>query len=222
MSSIFDQYNDEFAAKTQKISNLISHVTSYETNPVKKMVLLREAEKLLAEAGEDLKLMGIEARGTRDPSVKEELTGKMSSYKRTLTSLRGDYQQTLDREEREGLLGGSGEHRFSQGGHIQEQRDRLLKTTDRLDEQTQRIQDSRRTVLEIEEVAMEITSELGRNREKITGVHDKVREVSGMTASARRLVHSMNKREVQQKFVLYGIALLLVVGVCVAVYLAVQ
>lgn len=39
-----------------------------------------------------------------------------------------------------------------------------------------------------------------------------------MTASARRLVHSMNRREVQQRFMMYSIGLLLVVGVVIAVY----
>lgn len=39
-----------------------------------------------------------------------------------------------------------------------------------------------------------------------------------MTTSARRLVHSMNRREVQQKFLLYGIGLMLVIAVIVSVY----
>lgn len=48
--------------------------------------------------------------------------------------------------------------------------------------------------------------------------HLQVRDVSGMTTSARRLVHSMNRREVQQRFMMYSIGLVLVVGVIVAVY----
>ena len=39
-----------------------------------------------------------------------------------------------------------------------------------------------------------------------------------MTTSARRLVHSMGRRETQQKFMMYSIGLLLVVGVMIAVY----
>lgn len=31
---------------------------------------------------------------------------KMSSYKKTLQSLRGDYQRAVEKQEREGLLGG--------------------------------------------------------------------------------------------------------------------
>ncbi|CAN0068051.1 unnamed protein product, partial [Phaeothamnion confervicola] len=68
--------------------------------------------------------------------------------------------------------------------------------------------------------ALEITSELGRNREKITAVHDKVREVSVMTGSARRLVHSMSKREVQHKFILWGLAFILLGAVALVIYFA--
>lgn len=45
-----------------------------------------------------------------------------------------------------------------------------------------------------------------------------VRDVSGMTTSARRLVQNMNRREVQQRCMMYGIGLILVVGVIIAVY----
>ncbi|CAN0532423.1 unnamed protein product, partial [Scytosiphon promiscuus] len=39
-----------------------------------------------------------------------------------------------------------------------------------------------------------------------------------MTTSARRLVHNMNRREVQQRCMMYGIGLILVVCVVIAVY----
>lgn len=53
---------------------------------------------------------------------------------------------------------------------------------------------------------------------RVLGCSLQVRDVSGMTASARRLVHSMNRRETQQRVMMYSIGLLLVVGVMVAVY----
>lgn len=34
------------------------------------------------------------------------VNSKMSSYKKTLQSLRGDYQRAVEKQEREGLLGG--------------------------------------------------------------------------------------------------------------------
>ena len=65
------------------------------------------------------------------------------------------------------------------------------------------------------ETAMEITSELARNREKIESAHGRVREVSGLTNRARRIVQSMSRREVQQKLAMYmvsgGLILLLII-----------
>lgn len=59
---------------------------------------------------------------------------------------------------------------------------------------------------ETESVALEITEELGRHRETISSAHGRVRQVSGMTNRARRIVQSMGRREVQQKLILYGVA----------------
>jgi hypothetical protein len=77
-----------------------------------------------------------------------------------------------------------------------------------------------RTVAETEEVANEITSELGRNREKIESSHGKVREFIGMTDSARRLLQSMNRREIQQKMTLGFIAIILIIAIVITAYYA--
>jgi hypothetical protein len=49
-----------------------------------------------------------------------------------------------------------------------------------------------------------------------------VREVSGMTATARRLVHSMSKREVQQRFILWGVAAFMLLAIILVIYFAVK
>jgi hypothetical protein len=45
-----------------------------------------------------------------------------------------------------------------------------------------------------------------------------VNEFTGMTDSARRLIHSMSRREVQQKMILSFIALVLLAGIVVTIY----
>jgi hypothetical protein len=82
------------------------------------------------------------------------------------------------------------------------------------------ILNAQRTVGSTEEVALEITSELAKNREKIESAHSKVREFSGMTDSARRIIHSMNKREVQQKFVMGGLGLIILGAIVFVIYYA--
>jgi len=75
-----------------------------------------------------------------------------------------------------------------------------------------------RTVAETEEVGLEISAELTRNREKIQSAHAKVREFGGITDSARRLLSSMARRDVQQKFILFFIAIVLIIAIVVTVY----
>ncbi|CAN0354666.1 unnamed protein product, partial [Phaeothamnion confervicola] len=113
-------------------------------------------DALLGQADDLIKQMEIEVRSTPDQGTKRDLQSKVATYKKTLASVRGDYKRAKELEERDGLFGSDATHR-----------DRLLKTTERLDQQGQRLEGSKRTVMEIEEVALEITSELGRNREKI-------------------------------------------------------
>ena len=62
------------------------------------------------------------------------------------------------------------------------------------------------------------SAQLGRNREKIQSARSKVLEVSSMTNQARRLVHSMSKRETQQKIMMYGLAFILIGAIVVVVY----
>ena len=71
---------------------------------------------------------------------------------------------------------------------------------------------------ETEQVALEITEELGNNREKLMSAHGRVREVGGLTGRARRILYGMNQRAMQQKLVMYGVAVGLVVGFTVLLW----
>jgi hypothetical protein len=105
--SIFDAYHDEFAAVTGDISRQISHVISYDPDPKARRNQLRQADAMIGQANDLLKQMEIEVRSTADKGTKADLQSKVASYKKTLTSLRRDYQNALEREEREGLMLGA-------------------------------------------------------------------------------------------------------------------
>ena len=53
---------------------------------------------------------------------------------------------------------------------------------------------------------MDITGELQRNRETISGVRGHIADTSGALGTARSLINSMQKREVQQKAILGFVA----------------
>jgi len=143
-----------------------------------------------------------------------------------------------------------------------EQRDRMLMQNERLQSQNSTIRNAIEMAEETEGVAMEISQELGRHREKIKvrrakgggacrrranarerdaaararyraaerdmsvtwrararqSIHGRVHETSDMAERARRLLGRMNRREVQQKIILGGVALILLGAIGVIIY----
>jgi vesicle transport through interaction with t-SNAREs 1 len=87
----------------------------------------------------------------------------------------------------------------------------LQKNEELMAAQNDRLERARRTMQETEQVALEITEELGNNRETLTSAHGRIREVSGLTGRAKRVLNRMSQRALQQKMILYAVAIGLVV-----------
>ncbi len=79
------------------------------------------------------------------------------------------------------------------------------------------IANATKTVYETEEVGMEITNELAKNRSKIEASQAKATEFTGMTDVARRMLGSMQRRDVRQKFILAFIAIVLIIAIAVTI-----
>ena len=123
-----------------------------------------------------------------------------------------------EKAERASLMSGGRNNDGGVSGASQEQRDRMLQTNERLQNQNNQIRNAIEIAEETEGVAMEITQELGRHRERIKSIHGRVHETSDMAERARRLLTRMNRREVQQKLILAGVALVLLAAIGVIIY----
>ncbi len=173
MRSIFDAYDEEFAAVTGEISRQISHVRTYETDDQTKQNILRSLDGQLGQAFDLMKQMEFEVRSTENPHEKCALHDRVMSYKQALISLREDYQGVLELEQKRDLMQGAGNespssfHRFQQA--------RMGRAGQQLDEQSRMLDDGKGMVFEMEDVANDISLELGRNRETIKSAHGKVR-----------------------------------------------
>ncbi|KAL7426206.1 hypothetical protein ACHAXH_000368 [Discostella pseudostelligera] len=178
---------------------------------------LRMASALLQQADDLLKQMGLEARTVEDTSAKRDLLGKVRVSKARLANLRDDYEVAKSAVERESMGlpissssrgGGDIESGGGRGGSSKSNNrntQRLLSNTESLQSQNDTLANARSIMAETESVALEITEELGRHRETISSAHGRVRQVTGLTNRARRIVQSMSRREVQQKLILYGV-----------------
>lgn len=183
----FERYDDEFTSLIAQIEKALHDEppSSYTQN------LLRQCDDLI-------KQMALEARSVGNSDLKRDLLQKVRDCKST-------YQSLQQQSERQGLL--------ARNGSQSNQRERLLlqKNEDLLSSQNNTLERARRTMEETEAVALEITEELGHNREKISSAHGRVREMSGLTGRARRILYNMNQRAMQQKVLMYAVAIGLVV-----------
>lgn len=145
--------------------------------------------------------------------------------KTRLANLRDDYESAKNHVERSSLgltedieLGGGTRNNNNGRNRSNGSKERLLSNTDSLQQQSDTLANARSIMAETEGVALEITEELGRHRETISSAHGRVRQVTGMTNRARRIVQSMSRREVQQKLILYGVAGTIVLVFLMLVY----
>lgn len=185
----FDRYDDEFQSLMRQIEKSLAPEETSGSNLTHN--LLQQCEDLI-------KQMALEARSVPDPNLKRDLLDKVRSCKSEWAGLK-------DQANQKGLFenanGGGGA-----GGNGRNYRDRMQANEDALGQQNETLENARRIMEETEVVALEITEELGYNREKLVSAHGRIHEVTGMTGRARRLLNSMNQRAVRQKMAMYGVA----------------
>lgn len=233
MSDIpFERYDAEFLSLTDQVQTSIrclgNACSQRSSSPPKSPdTQLKYCSGLLSQCDELLKQMQIEARSVDDATAKRDLLQKVRTCKANLANLRDDYNAAKIMVERESLSlsNGDGDSASSpdiengKGSPSASHRERLLQTSNQISRQNETLNNARRVMAETEEVAMEITSELDRNREKIASSHSRVRDVSGLTNQARRIVQSMSRREVQQKLMMYMVGAMLVLAIIVILYI---
>lgn len=175
-SATFERYDDEFRSLMQQIEDSLD-----QDDSTIGVMLLQQCDDLI-------KQMSLEAR-SMPSTIKSKMMNQVKAYK-------DQYQQVQTRMEKQSLMAGTAAN----------EPDGLFRQTeDTVSRQNETLERARRVMQETETVALEITEELGHNREVLLSAHGRVREVSGLTGRARRILSSMNQRAVQQKLVLYGV-----------------
>lgn len=187
----FERYDDEFKSLMLQIEkSLAPEETSSNSNLTQN--LLQQCEDLI-------KQMALEARSVPNPNLKRSLLDKVRACKAQWSGLK-------DQANQKGLFENANTGGSGSAGNGRSYRDRMQSNEDSLGQQNDTLDNARRIMEETEVVALEITEELGQNREKLMNAHGRIHEVTGMTGRARRLLTSMNRRAAQQKMCLYGVA----------------
>eukprot|EP00558_Chaetoceros_sp_UNC1202_P007103 CAMPEP_0197245876 /NCGR_PEP_ID=MMETSP1429-20130617/10526_1 /TAXON_ID=49237 /ORGANISM="Chaetoceros sp., Strain UNC1202" /LENGTH=227 /DNA_ID=CAMNT_0042706449 /DNA_START=77 /DNA_END=763 /DNA_ORIENTATION=+ len=207
----FSRYNEEFDSLTTQIRSTLTTITDTLQNDPANTTLqskMSHADNLLSQTKDLLKQMTVESRSVGDASLKEECMRVVRVAKGNQANLLDDVKAVRSEVERHSLLSGDRDRDIESGrGANSAVKEHLLKTTNTLQSQNSTLENAKRVMAETEGVALEITEELGRNRESIESAHSRVRGVSSLTNRARRVLVSMQRREVQQKMITYGIGI---------------
>lgn len=195
MTDTFQRYDEEFRSLLQQIES------SLEREPPGPFT-----ENLLQQCDDLMKQMALEAR-SQPSDVKPQLLAQVRTCK-------SEYQVLRSRADKQALLSSSSSSSGNKNNNNRSQSERALlqKNEDMLAGQNDTLERARRTMADTESVALEITEELGNNRATLLSAQGRVREVSGLTGRARRILVAMNQRAMQQKLITYGVAVGLVVA----------
>jgi hypothetical protein len=174
MSSITEAYEIEFKALEDEIKKAMA---SYSSNNERSKVasLSRQVEALFGQGTDLAKQMEVEVRSLSG-SERRASNEIVSNWKRSLTASKANFQKMkssskAQREEDRMELGMAGS---SSSGKSTEQRQRLLSANERLSNTSDTLHGAQRTAAEAEEVGIEITQELARNRERLVSAQSKV------------------------------------------------
>lgn len=150
---------------------------------MKKLLSGETSPQLLDDCHSILQQLAMEARSIDDNDVKEEWMSRVRLYRSQFQTLRGDI-------ERQQLVGDAASTNSPA-------RQSLHNAQDMLERQNATLEAARRTMAETEQIAVDTTEELGRNRATIESSRSHVGELRSMTEQAKGLLDSMAKKRWQ-------------------------
>eukprot|EP00529_Nitzschia_sp_RCC80_P037516 CAMPEP_0113455242 /NCGR_PEP_ID=MMETSP0014_2-20120614/8274_1 /TAXON_ID=2857 /ORGANISM="Nitzschia sp." /LENGTH=150 /DNA_ID=CAMNT_0000346665 /DNA_START=187 /DNA_END=635 /DNA_ORIENTATION=- /assembly_acc=CAM_ASM_000159 len=150
MSAAFQRYVEEFKSLQRQIQSSLDDPLSLADDLENGG---GQTSNNLSQCDELLQQMALEARSSPDVSQKKELLAKVKSYKSDLKGLKDDYNKKSLMAGSRGLNGG--------GGGGSQHKERLLKQQEMLNGQNSQLDSAMRVLQETEQVALEITEELG-------------------------------------------------------------
>lgn len=171
-------------------------------------VQLQQAESLLRRID----------MGTSDDNAAESLSNKRQCLKK----LRKSFEKAKSTFEREEIFNSRGSNGGSGGavGPSQAERQRFEQVTARMESSNDALMETRRALADTEDVAMDITQELGRNRETLLSAHGKLKTTGGVIVQAGRILRNLQKREARRKVIMGGLIVLMIFVIGLIIYAA--
>lgn len=211
MVSVLESYEQQFANLTAEITVQTARIPT--TTGAEKINLGKKVVRQLEEAHELLEQVELEIREI--PAIdRQKYLNRLKSYKLETSRLEKDLKQAEitfhdDTDSREDF------------GEIQaDQKTRLLDNTLKLERQGKKLNAGYRLIIESEEMGAAILNDLQSQRETLTRVKDRIRETNDDLGKSSRLLSRMARTLMQNKMVMYGAGLAVVIITVILIYVA--
>jgi vesicle transport through interaction with t-SNAREs protein 1 len=207
MTSVFESYEQQFAAITADITVRIGRIPNLTGTDKKTAIGVVEGN--IDEANELCEQMEVELHDV-GPSTRPALKGRLDNYRKELTRLRKEFKQS------QVALGGQGMRRELLGPEelytSEDQRTHLLDSTARLEKTSDRLNEGYRITQETEEIGLEIMDNLQRDRETIDRMRGRLRDTDSDLSRGSRILRRISRRIIQHKiFFIVGTLVLIII-----------
>jgi len=213
LSAMFQQYEEEFLDLKNQIETKIKGLNHIE-DPKKRRLEISQIENDINEATDTLRSMDISLRN--NPSG-ASLKNKVKNYETDIQTMKSSLRKAESAVERDELFSGTLKEGYLQGSA--DSRRQLSDTTQRL-ERTGRVLDS--AIREAEETVLigtEAAENLSNQKSVLRRALDNIRGVNADLGSANKIMRSLARKAVANKFIVAVIVLILILAIVAVIYL---
>ncbi|XP_050390485.1 vesicle transport through interaction with t-SNAREs homolog 1A isoform X1 [Patella vulgata] len=214
MASLLESYEQQYSGVTADITYNIGRISN--SHGAEKQTYIRQADKLFDEASELLEQMDLEIND-HDPQSRKKYQTRIKSYKTEMGKLQKDLKRAklgID-ANRDELLG-------EDTHDSEDQRTRLLDNSERLERSSKRLDHGYKVVLETEQIGTDMLENLNSQRQQITRSRNRLEEMNSNLGKSSRVLSGMMKRIIQNRLLLLGIFIFIVLIIIVAIYFTVK
>ncbi|KYQ47542.1 Vesicle transport through interaction with t-SNAREs like protein 1A [Trachymyrmex zeteki] len=212
MASLVDNYEQQYAVLTADITAKIGRIRIQSGG--EKRAFVQDVDRQIEEAQELLEQMELEVRGMNG-TARDRLRGRVESHRAELKRLTQEFQTA--KKPKEDVTEITVEESWD-NNVTEDQRKRLLDASERIERSGRTLQNGYRMALESEEIGSQVLKELHEQRETIQRSRGRLRETDAELGRGSRLLSGMIFRSLQQRIILAGVALVLIIVVCIVIY----
>ncbi|RXG69983.1 Vesicle transport through interaction with t-SNAREs-like protein 1A [Armadillidium vulgare] len=225
MNDLLTEFEQQFGVITAEITTKTSLLlNSKELSRDKVINIIKEVNNLQNDSIELLEHMELEVREAPQDQ-REKLRTRVKSYEVELKRLQMEFERakksSINKEEsiRLELFSGEGE---GYGDNNSDQKQRLINNTETLERTSVRLSQSFKAAIDSEQIGAQVLGDLQHQRETLSRARERLRHTDDDLNQSSRLLNSMVKRAVQNKFIVGAVFVLIVIVVIVSIYLKVS